>query len=137
VTVYDLKIILECLQFSHKEFIDYCILCGCDYCDRIPGIGGIKALKLLKQHGSVQDIVRSGAFKEEDVQAYLDKYRIAQNIFSLNLENLYPSQATPEWPSHLEEELNEADDISKWILANTNYTLNTLSEKLRILKVVV
>jgi flap endonuclease-1 len=30
--------ILEELEFTMDQFIDLCILCGCDYCDNIKGI---------------------------------------------------------------------------------------------------
>ena len=32
------------------EFIDLCILCGCDYSSLIEGIGEINAYKLIKEH---------------------------------------------------------------------------------------
>jgi len=28
---------LEGLGLSHEQFVDLCIMCGCDYCDKIPG----------------------------------------------------------------------------------------------------
>ncbi len=36
------------LGLSHEQFIDLCILCGCDYCGRIPGIGPVRALEKIK-----------------------------------------------------------------------------------------
>lgn len=30
--------ILKDLQLSMEQFVDFCILCGCDYCDRLKGI---------------------------------------------------------------------------------------------------
>jgi flap endonuclease-1 len=34
---YDLAVLLEELGLSHEQFIDVCILCGCDYCAKVPG----------------------------------------------------------------------------------------------------
>lgn len=31
---YSLERVLEELKFSMEQFIDFCILCGCDYCER-------------------------------------------------------------------------------------------------------
>ncbi|CAN7045653.1 unnamed protein product [Brassica rapa subsp. trilocularis] len=42
-----------------KKFIDLCILSGCDYCDSIRGIGGQTALKLIRQHGSIETILEN------------------------------------------------------------------------------
>ncbi|KAK6159751.1 hypothetical protein DH2020_003132 [Rehmannia glutinosa] len=41
------------------QFTDLCILSGCDYCDSIKGIGGLTALKLIRQHGSIENILEN------------------------------------------------------------------------------
>ncbi|PKA62945.1 Flap endonuclease 1-A [Apostasia shenzhenica] len=51
--------VLEELGFSMDQFIDLCILCGCDYCDSIKGIGGQTALKLIRQHGSIENVLEN------------------------------------------------------------------------------
>lgn len=38
------------LDMSYDEFVDMCILCGCDYTDSIEGVGPITAYKLIKEH---------------------------------------------------------------------------------------
>ncbi len=44
---------------SHKsQFIDLCILLGCDYLEPIKGIGPKSALKLIKEHGSLKEVVK-------------------------------------------------------------------------------
>ncbi|RDW22944.1 flap endonuclease 1 [Yarrowia lipolytica] len=49
--------ILEGLEMTHAQFIDLCILLGCDYADTIRGVGPQTALKLMKEHGSLEKIV--------------------------------------------------------------------------------
>lgn len=39
-----------------EQFLDFCILCGCDYNQKIPGIGVKRALALIKKHGSIESI---------------------------------------------------------------------------------
>ena len=34
--------VIEGLGLTPDQFIDVCILCGCDYCDSIKGIGPVK-----------------------------------------------------------------------------------------------
>lgn len=43
----DLSKVLEGLELSQEEFIDLCILCGCDYTSTITGIGQVKAYKYI------------------------------------------------------------------------------------------
>lgn len=57
VTEFDYNKMLEELQLNAEAFIDLCILSGCDYCSTIRGIGGITALKLLKQHHSIENVI--------------------------------------------------------------------------------
>jgi len=44
-------------KITKDQFLDVCILSGCDYLDNIPGIGLNKALKMMKKHQSVDRIV--------------------------------------------------------------------------------
>ncbi|KAI6660901.1 Flap endonuclease 1-like [Oopsacas minuta] len=54
-----LNTVLETLNLSHNEFVDLCILMGCDYTDTIKGIGYKKALNYIQEHKKIEDIVRS------------------------------------------------------------------------------
>lgn len=48
---------LHDLDISMEQFIDVCILCGCDYVDSIKGIGHVTALKLIREHGSMEGVI--------------------------------------------------------------------------------
>lgn len=49
--------VLEGLDMERKQFVDLCILLGCDYLDPIPKVGPSTALKLIREHGSLEKIV--------------------------------------------------------------------------------
>ncbi|KFG99177.1 putative flap structure-specific endonuclease 1, partial [Toxoplasma gondii VAND] len=57
ILVIDLPTLLEELQFSQEQFIDFCILCGCDYCGTLKGVGAKTAYSLVKEHGSIEKIL--------------------------------------------------------------------------------
>lgn len=59
VMEFEISKILGELNLSMDQFIDLCILSGCDYCDSIRGIGGQTALKLVRQHGSIESILEN------------------------------------------------------------------------------
>ena len=48
---------LEGLELTHDQFIDLCILLGCDYCNSIRGVGPKTALKLIREHGTIEKIL--------------------------------------------------------------------------------
>ncbi|OQV13890.1 Flap endonuclease 1 [Hypsibius exemplaris] len=49
--------VLEDFGISHDQFIDLCILLGCDYCDSIRGIGPKKAFDLIKKHENLEGVL--------------------------------------------------------------------------------
>ncbi|KAH9507531.1 Elongation of fatty acids protein 2 [Bulinus truncatus] len=55
---YQLNKILEDLKLTQDEFIDLCILLGCDYCDSIRGIGPKRAMELIRQHRNIEEIIK-------------------------------------------------------------------------------
>lgn len=50
---------LEGLGLNMDEFIDLCILLGCDYCDTIKGVGPARAFALIKQYHSIEEIIKN------------------------------------------------------------------------------
>lgn len=58
--------VLEGLQMDMDQFIDLCILLGCDYVDPVKGIGPKVAFNLIKEHKTLENVVaaveKSGKF---------------------------------------------------------------------------
>lgn len=63
------KELIDALELTSLQFKDFCIMCSCDYNDRIKlplskksktgkqtGVGPVKAMKLLVEHGSIDNI---------------------------------------------------------------------------------
>ncbi|CAF0777009.1 unnamed protein product [Didymodactylos carnosus] len=55
---YSLAKVLQGLDLSTDEFVDLCILLGCDYCDSIKGIGQKRALELVKQYRTIETVLK-------------------------------------------------------------------------------
>ena len=49
------------------QFIDLCILLGCDYCDSLRGIGPKRAVELIKQHKTIEAAVKAIDTKVADI----------------------------------------------------------------------
>lgn len=49
--------VLESLKLTYDEFVDLCILCGCDYMESIKGIGHKTAIKMIRQHKCIENVV--------------------------------------------------------------------------------
>lgn len=44
-------------MLTTAQFVDLCILLGCDYLDPIPKVGPNTALKLIREHGTLEKVV--------------------------------------------------------------------------------
>lgn len=42
-----------------EQFIDMCILLGCDYCETIRGVGPKKAFELITKYKSIENILEN------------------------------------------------------------------------------
>ena len=49
---------LSGMDITHDQFVDLCILLGCDYCDSIRGVGPKTALKLIREHKCIEEILK-------------------------------------------------------------------------------
>ena len=54
---FHLDRVLQGLELTEAQFIDLCILLGCDYCEKIRGVGPKSAYKLIKEHGDIETIL--------------------------------------------------------------------------------
>lgn len=92
--------VLEELGLTKDEFIDLCILLGCDYCDSIRGIGPKRAIDLIKQHKTIDEILK-----------HLDskKYTVPEDWMYKEARRLFqePEVADPE---ELELKWSEPDE---------------------------
>ena len=57
ISEINLQLALEGLEMDMSQFIDLCILLGCDYLEPIKGIGPKSALKLVREHGGLKGVV--------------------------------------------------------------------------------
>ena len=58
ISEINLEKALEGLEMNMSQFIDLCILLGCDYLEPIKGVGPKSALKLIREYGTLEKIVK-------------------------------------------------------------------------------
>ncbi|KAL2906807.1 Flap endonuclease 1 [Bienertia sinuspersici] len=93
VMEFEMSKVLEELNLTMDQFIDLCILSGCDYCESIKGIGGLTALKLIRQHGSIENILEN--LNKERYQIPDEwPYQEARRLFKE--PEVYPGNEEPE-----------------------------------------
>ena len=71
---YDLSILLNELELTMDQFIDVCILLGCDYTDTILGIGPKKAYDMIKKYKSIDEMIK------QDKNFKIKKFVLPENF---------------------------------------------------------
>jgi len=81
ITVFSLKNILNDMSLTLDEFIDMCILCGCDFCESIPKVGPITAFQLIKKHKNIETVLK--------VNESINKFTIPQNYGYIRAREIF------------------------------------------------
>jgi len=121
ITELSLDKIIESLDISQDKFIELCVLCGCDYCENIPKIGIMKALKIIKEYDTIEEFLEQNTTYNIP-ENYLDKYKKSVEIFNLYKGRYDNVNDIPLYMSHI--------NISKLISYLTN-TCNMSEKKIQ------
>lgn len=73
--------VLEGFEMTQSQFIDLCIMLGCDYCESIKGIGQQKAFSLIKTHGTIEKVLENIDTKRFTVPENW-QYQQARDLFN-------------------------------------------------------
>lgn len=57
ITEINYEEMLKGLDLTYEEFVDLCILCGCDYTNTIEGVGPATAYKFIKDFKTIEKVI--------------------------------------------------------------------------------
>ena len=131
VDEYNLEKVLELSDLTYDKFVDFCILCGCDYTCKIHRLGFTTAYKSLKKYKNIEEIIENLCIKEE-------KYKLPENFNYKTARKLLKNEE-----NKLEEyeiinnsfKVNEEEKVNniKFISDNTRYSSIQLNNRLKII----
>lgn len=55
----NLDLVLKGFGLNYDEFVDLCILCGCDYCPSIPKLSHNNAYELIKKYKTIENVLEN------------------------------------------------------------------------------
>ncbi|MBN3300759.1 FEN1B endonuclease, partial [Amia calva] len=80
IVEYSLPKLLDILGLTQEQFVDLCILLGCDYCEKIHGLGPRKALDLIQEHKTIENVLLN-INRETHPVPLCWKYQDARRLF--------------------------------------------------------
>lgn len=110
----NLERVLKGLKLTKHQFVDFCILCGSDYAKTMKGIGPIRALQLIQEHGSIESIIKSIDLGKHPIPEKWN-YEEARMLFFNPLVNNDIKISKQPWNSSMMREQELID-----FLVNTN-----------------
>ncbi|SCV01553.1 LAME_0G16974g1_1 [Lachancea meyersii CBS 8951] len=105
----NIEVLLEGLELTIEQFIDLGIMLGCDYCESIRGVGPVTALKLIKEHKTLENIVsyiESGEANNKWKVPENWPFREARELF-INPDVIKGSEVDLKWTEPQEDALIE------------------------------
>lgn len=129
VSVIDLEDVLKNFNMNMTEFIDLCILCGCDYCPSIPKVGTVRSFNYIQIFRNIEALIESkkcNNIPEEFIQKYNNSRKLFE-VFKnkINLEDLPIHTSTCDY-DNLSKYLIEECDISEKRAENALKKINVV-----------
>ena len=125
----NLNELLEEGEITMDQFIDICILLGCDYIDSIDGIGIQKAWTLIKKYGSIEELIA------KDKNIINNKYKLPDN-FNFNQVREYfknPRHITIR-KSDLQLGIPQFDVLKKLLIDKYNFNEDNFEHMISFLR---
>jgi len=123
---FDLNEVYEGLKLTKEEFIDLCILMGCDYTSTIRGIGPVKAYNLIKQYSTI-----------EKVMASLDKtkYPVPDDFdFQIARDEFLNPEITPAAECEIKFSAPDPEAIRKFLVDEKGFAENRVEAAIKRLE---
>lgn len=83
---YNLDIILKDLNITMDQFIDICIMLGCDYSKKIPGIGYPNIYKTIKKYKSIEKYLEDNPLENPKIFKYIEAREMFKNPVTITTE---------------------------------------------------
>jgi flap endonuclease-1 len=118
------------LKLNYLQFIDLCILLGCDYCPTLSGVGMKKAYSIIQKYNSIDNFLSSEEFKDM-------KIKVPPNFVNRKYKTIEYFQ-NPKIKEIKEEELAWHEPkynlISEFMVNNFGFGKSMINRKLNKLR---
>jgi len=133
----ELAQVLEGFGMNQDQFIDLCILCGCDYSTNIPGIGPIKAFKYMEECKNIEAIIEK-IDKENENPNKKKKYQVPENFHYIASRELFKAPSAEHDKAALEGQIKwgkpDEDALKEFLITQKGFQEIKVENGLKKLK---
>ena len=133
----ELAQVLEGFDMTMKEFVDLCILCGCDYTHSIGGMGPVTAFKWLHEDKDIEGVLKKVAQLNSD-ESRKKKFVIPDKFLFEESRELFITPDVIRDKEELEKlivfDKPDEDELRKWLIQDKSFAENKVINGLERLK---
>lgn len=123
ISIFSLKDILEGFDMNYEQFVEVCILCGCDYCDTISKIGNMRAFQAIQKYNSLESFLKT--LEPSTLPPnYLQKFKKAKELF---IDYSFPDY-------HRETHAFNSDKLTQYLVEDCNMAMTRVQNALKKIK---
>ena len=118
---YERKNILETLKLTNEQWIDFCILCGCDYTKRIYGMGPFKCIQFIRTEKNIETVLEKYVGPNKKYKFPSEEYKFKEARYLFTHSPFYKEEYNTcfEIPNNNE---NQYEMLMMYLSEATNYS---------------
>lgn len=133
---YNLKDALDGLGMDMDEFVDMCILLGCDYTEKIAGVGPKKAFQYVKDYKSIDSILPEVAkVKTGKGDKQKQRFTVPESFLYKEARHLFKEpEVTPAKDITLSWEDPKREELIKFMCDEKGFNIDRMNKGIERLK---
>ncbi len=131
LTEIKLDVVLKEFGMTMPQFIDLCILCGCDYTPHIEGIGPVKAFKFMQDHKTMEEVIGK-ALTETSKKTQESRYKVPAGFDYATARKLFTQPDVID-PAKVEIKWGKPDEagLKKFLVDEKNFSIERVDTGLK------
>ena len=126
ISIIDLETILSKFEMNYVEFVDMCILCGCDYCSSLPRVGNKTAFNHIKNFKNIEAMLPKVKELPDGLETFVSEN--SGNISGGQKQRIGLARAIYSNPKFLllDEATSALDSISEKEILKSIFNINNI-----------
>ncbi len=124
--------VLEEMELNQSEFLDFCIMCGCDYNNNIPNVGIVNSLKYIMKYKNIDEFIEQDKLIEKKKKGEIiqHNYDILNHVRSRELFTTFGNLTEKEtYKTYYWDTIIDFEKLYDFFYKNNCYANKGLIEK--------